>query len=139
MRVQLTEGRMLLDQKLLNHPVFILPAWQLKGCQTLLQFVIYTQLRWFGAQVPVCVCVYVCARVCLYFVSSLFCLPYHFHILFSVHLPICSALFPSILLVHVAFVLFPYLSFLCLLKCSTSSCVLITSPFSLITSPASSS
>lgn len=104
---------MLLVQKLLNHPVFTHPAWQLKGCQTLLQFVIYTQLRWCGAQVCVCVC------VCLYFVSSLSCLLYHFLILFSVHLPISSALFPSIFLVYLAFVFFPYLSFFCLLKRST--------------------
>lgn len=51
------EGRMLLVQKLHNHPVLTLPAWQLDGCQTLRRLFICTQFRWCGARLRVCVCV----------------------------------------------------------------------------------
>lgn len=86
----------MLVQKLLNHPVFTLPAWQLEGCQTLLQFFICTQFRWFGTQAVVCVCV--CA--CGYCVSCLFCLPYRSLIhSFSVLL----SLFPLLFFCHLFF------------------------------------
>ena len=80
---------MLLVQKLLNHPVFTLPAWQLEGGQTLLQFFICTQFR-FGTSDGVCVCVCVC--VC---VSSLLCLPYRsYSLLLCLTLLISPAFLP---------------------------------------------
>lgn len=119
---------MLLVQKLLNHPVFTLPAWQLEGCQTLLQFFICTQFRWFGAQAVVCVCiaslVSSVSLIALLFTPFLSNSPYFF--CFS------SAIFFSVSLPSVVSLqIFPYVFFFCLLNLLTSSCLFITLPPSL--------
>lgn len=128
---------MLLVQKLLNHPVFTLPAWQLEGCQTLLQFFICTQFRWFGAQAVVCVCVCIVSLVssvsliALLFTPFLSNSPYFPY--FSSTICLSSAIFffsaslPSVVSLQIP----PYLFFFCLLKLSTSSCLFITLPPSL--------
>lgn len=89
---------MLLVQKLLNHPVFTLPAWQLEGCQTLLQFFICTQFRWFGAQAVVCVWMCVClvssvSLIALLFTPFLSNSPYFLY--FSSAICLSSAVFFS--------------------------------------------
>lgn len=122
---------MLLVQKLLNHPVFTLPAWQLKGCQTLLQFVIYTQLRWFGPQVLVCVCACsLCQASSVSHITFVFFFPSTslYHLLY----------FHPFFLFMLHFCFFLISIFFCPLKRSSSPChPSITPPFSLTTTPAS--
>lgn len=94
---------MLLVQKLLNHPAFTLPAWQLEGCQTLLQFFICTQFRWFGAQAVVCVCVCLVSSVSL--IAPLFT-PFSaspYFLCFSSAICLSSAIFSLLLLFHLWF------------------------------------
>lgn len=55
---------MLLVQKLLNHPVVTLPAWQLEGVQTLLQFFICPQFSLVARLL------FLCVSVCIVYLDS---------------------------------------------------------------------
>lgn len=127
MRVRLIWRQTVVSPKLLNHPVFTLPAWQLEGSQTLLWFFICTQFRWFGAQALLCMCVHM--YLYIYLVSSVSLIA--FLLSFSVQL-FQILRFISIHLSYFSSICgFPLsLSLLCLLKLSTSSCLFITpTPF----------
>lgn len=123
---------MLLVQKLLNHPAFTLPAWQLEGCQTLLQFFICTQFRWFGAQAVVCVCVCLVSSVSL--IAPLFT-PFSaspYFLCFSSAICLSSAVFSLLLLFHLWFrSTFLLISFFFLLSSKDSPPPLASSSLSL--------